>query len=111
VKLSRHDTVSLLSLSVDQRPRDLDVLLLFLDTLILGVLKRNIEIFFILTGTLIVVFLEHESSLGIMLSQVLLAEDSLRDCTIGVNHFILGVELLQTIEVNLVASLLFLSII
>ena len=46
-----------------------------------------------------------------MLCQVLLAEDSLGDCTIGVNHFILGVELLQTIEVNLVASLLFLSII
>jgi len=46
-----------------------------------------------------------------MLGQVLLTEHSLRDCTVGVNHFILGVELLQTIEVDLVATLLFLSII
>lgn len=49
VQLSRHDTISLLSLSVDERPRDLNILLLFLDTLILGVLKRNIQILFIFT--------------------------------------------------------------
>lgn len=46
-----------------------------------------------------------------MLCQILLTKHSLRDCAIGVHHFILGVELLQTIKVNLVATLLFLSII
>ena len=111
MELARHDTVSLLSLSVDKRPGDLDILLLLLNTLILRVLKRNIQIIFILTRALVVVFLEHEGCLGVLLCQGLFSEHSLRDSTVGVDHFILSVKLLQTIEVNFVATLLFLSII
>jgi hypothetical protein len=82
-----------------------------LNTLILGVLKRNIKIIFILTRALVVIFFEHEGRLSVLLGQGLFAEHSLRNSTVGVDHFILGVKLLQTIEVNFVASLLFLSII
>lgn len=73
MQFSRHDTISLLALSVDQRSGDLDVLLLLLDSLVFGVLQRDIQIIIFLAGAFVVVLLKHESSLGIFLGHFFLS--------------------------------------
>ena len=91
MELSWHDTVSLLALPVDERPGDLDVLLLFLDALILRVFKRDVQLVFIIAGTLFVGLLLHEGSLNVSFSHFLLAKDTLGHCSVGVDEFVLAV--------------------
>lgn len=94
VQLTWYDSISLLSLSMDQRPRNLNILLLLLDPFILRVVKRDIQIVIFLTGPLIIIFLEHERGLGFILGVLFLAQDAFGDAAVRVDHLVLAVKLL-----------------